>query len=114
MPDSDEKGPATPGHSLEDHLYGDYGAHEHGPDADHDHDDFELSGPLEDNPIWIQDNVTLRSVGIDIGSAGTQVVFSRIHLRRHGEGLDIISGHYVPDLYSVELKPWPRRGPTRK
>jgi ethanolamine utilization protein EutA len=27
------------------------------PDHDHDHDDAEL--PLEDNPIWQQDNVTL-------------------------------------------------------
>ena len=26
------------------------------------------------------------------------------------EGLDIISAHYVPDLKTVELKPWPRRG----
>ena len=29
----------------------------------------------EQNPIWQQDNVVLHSVGIDIGSAGTQVVF---------------------------------------
>ena len=27
-----------------------------------------------------------------------------------GEGLDIISAHYVPDLNTVELKPWARRG----
>jgi oxalate decarboxylase/phosphoglucose isomerase-like protein (cupin superfamily) len=27
-----------------------------------------------------------------------------------GEGLDIISGHYVRDLRAVELKPWARRG----
>ena len=27
-----------------------------------------------------------------------------------GEGLDIISAHYVPNLRTVELKPWPRRG----
>jgi oxalate decarboxylase/phosphoglucose isomerase-like protein (cupin superfamily) len=27
-----------------------------------------------------------------------------------GEGLDIISAHYVPDLNTVELKPWDRRG----
>src|SRR5271170_3372553 len=27
-----------------------------------------------------------------------------------GEGLDIIAAHYVPDLHTVELKPWPRRG----
>ena len=27
-----------------------------------------------------------------------------------GEGLDIISSMYVPDLHKVELRPWPRRG----
>ena len=26
------------------------------------------------------------------------------------EGLDIISSFYVPDLHTVELRPWPRRG----
>ena len=26
------------------------------------------------------------------------------------EGLDIIAAHYVPDLNTVELKPWERRG----
>jgi ethanolamine utilization protein EutA len=55
------------------------------PDHDHEHDDDAL--PLEDNPIWQQDNVTLHSVGMDIGSSGTQVVFSRLHLRRIGEEL---------------------------
>ena len=33
------------------------------------------------------------SVGIDIGSAGTQVVFSRLHLRRLGE--DLSSRYFV-------------------
>jgi ethanolamine utilization protein EutA len=42
---------------------------------------------LEDNPIWQQDNVMLHSVGMDIGSSGTQVVFSHLHLRRIGEDL---------------------------
>ena len=27
-----------------------------------------------------------------------------------GEGLDIIGAHYVPNLHTVDLKPWPRRG----
>jgi hypothetical protein len=27
-----------------------------------------------------------------------------------GEGLDIISAQYVPNLRTVELKPWPRKG----
>jgi len=58
----------------------------HVPDHDHEHDDEALT-PLEDNPIWQQDNVTLHSVGIDIGSSGTQVVFSRLRLRRIGESL---------------------------
>lgn len=83
--DNDGPGAGAP-HTLQDHMWGDFMPHEHGPDADHDHDDMEL-GPLEENPIWIQDNVTLHSVGIDIGSAGTQVVFSRIKLRRMGEAL---------------------------
>jgi ethanolamine utilization protein EutA len=56
------------------------------PDHGHDHDD-EAVGPLEDNPVWQQDNVTLHSVGMDIGSSGTQVLFSRLHLRRIGEDL---------------------------
>ena len=31
-----------------------------------------------------------------------------------GEGLDIISAQYVPDLTTVDLKPWPRRGDGAK
>ena len=54
-------------------------------DADHEHDEPDL--PLEDNPIWQQDNVTLHSVGVDIGSSGTQVAFSRLQLQRRGEDL---------------------------
>lgn len=57
----------------------------HTPDYDHDHDDALV--PLEDNPIWQQDHVTLHSVGMDIGSSGTQVLFSRLYLRRIGEEL---------------------------
>jgi ethanolamine utilization protein EutA len=86
---------ADPGdkkHTLADHAYGDEFAHVHDGDADHDHDHFEPDGPLEENPLWIQDHVTLVSVGIDIGSAGTQVIFSRINLRRLGEDL---SSRYV-------------------
>jgi ethanolamine utilization protein EutA len=82
-------------HSLADHLYGvDHGhSHADDEDADHDHDHYEGSGPLEDNPLWIQDHVSLVSVGIDIGSSGTQVIFSRLNLRRLGE--DLSSRYYV-------------------
>ncbi|MAM67209.1 MAG: recombinase [Rhodospirillaceae bacterium] len=81
-----------PEHTLEDHEYGDVFFHEHGPDADHDHDeDFDL--PLDENPLWIADNVRLNSVGIDVGSSGTQVIFSRLHLRRMAE--DMSSRYFV-------------------
>jgi len=68
------------GHHHRDHG----GGHAHGVDDEHD-DGSDI--PLEENPIWQQDNVQLHSVGIDIGSSGTQVAFSRLHLRRLSEDL---------------------------
>src|ERR1700748_3845065 len=59
------------------------GGHVHGDD---EHDDGR-DVALEETPIWQQDNVQLHSVGIDIGSSGTQVAFSRLHLRRLSEDL---------------------------
>jgi ethanolamine utilization protein EutA len=73
-------------HTLADHAFGQDLQHVHDGDADHDHDSFE-DGPLNENPIWIQDHVSLNTVGIDVGSSGTQVIFSRINLRRLGEDL---------------------------
>ena len=91
------------GHKLADHIYGQYLAHEHDGYADHDHDDFDEDVPLEENPLWIQDNVTLVSVGIDIGSSGTQVIFSKIHLRRLAE--DLTSRYYVVSRDTLYLSP---------
>lgn len=84
--------PGVEGHSLKDHQWGANleHAHEHGEGSDHDHDDF--SGAATDDTLWAQDNVILNSVGIDIGSAGTQVVFARIHLQRVA---DQLSTRYV-------------------
>jgi ethanolamine utilization protein EutA len=84
---------AEQAHALQDHAFGRELTHAHAPGAayDHDHDDFDSEGPLEANPIWIQDHVSLTSVGIDIGSSGTQVIFSQLNLRRLGEDL---SSHY--------------------
>jgi ethanolamine utilization protein EutA len=57
--------------------------HRHGRD---DHED-EPDVPVEENTLWQQDNVMLRSVGVDIGSSGTQVAFSQLYLRRLSEYL---------------------------
>ena len=104
MADGDDK---KDPHQLGDHLLGTNVIHKHeaGADYDHDHDHFEFDedGPLEDNPIWLQDHVTLVSVGIDIGSSGTQVIFSRINLRRYGE--DLTSRYYVVSRETLYQSP---------
>src|SRR6266849_4837968 len=104
MADAEDKND-KPSHSLADHLYGENIVHEHEGLTDHDHDHFEFDddGPLEQNPIWMQDHVTLVSVGIDIGSAGTQIIFSRINLRRYGE--DLTSRYYVVSRETLYQSP---------
>jgi ethanolamine utilization protein EutA len=92
------------GHTMaEHHGMGPGWKHEHDGYADHDHDEFDMDGPIEDNPLWQQDNVHLTSVGVDIGSSGTQVIFSRIHLRRLAE--DLTSRYYVVARDTVYLSP---------
>jgi ethanolamine utilization protein EutA len=87
------------GHTLQDHQWGQGLAghvHADGEDADHDHDhdhdDRDSAPGSPDQSLWQQDNVVLHSVGIDIGSSGTQVVFSKVHLQRVS---DQLSTRYV-------------------
>ncbi len=100
---SDQDAEKKPAHAMADHTLGQGWSHEHDEDADHEHDEFDYDGPLEENPLWIQDNVTLVSVGIDIGSSGTQVIFSKIHLRRLAE--DLTSRYYVISRDTLYLSP---------
>ena len=82
-------------HSLLDHLTGDGGIHVHGEgDYDHDHDHDDVGGhDLENDSLWLQDHIQLVSVGIDVGSSGTQVIFSRVQMRRLSE--DLSSRYFV-------------------
>ncbi|MDO8437867.1 MAG: ethanolamine ammonia-lyase reactivating factor EutA [Nitrosomonadaceae bacterium] len=98
---SDPRSPVAPDlpsadslHSLKDHQLGAYLEHDHGEGGDHDHDHDDMGGVpnAADHALWVQDNVILNSVGIDIGSAGTQVVFSKIHMQRVA---DQLSTRYV-------------------
>ena len=75
MTDQEEKSP----HRLEDHLLGMDALHSHDEgeaDHDHDHDDLDTEYDPTSTSLWLQDHISLLSVGIDIGSAGTQAVFS--------------------------------------
>jgi ethanolamine utilization protein EutA len=78
--------------------------HEEG-EGDHDHDHDDLGGEYDPTTtsLWMQDNITLLSVGIDIGSAGTQVIFSRVQLRRLSEALT--SRYFVVGRENVYQSP---------
>ncbi len=93
-------------HRLEDHLLGMDPMHSHEEgDADHDHDHDDVGGEYDPttSSLWLQDNITLLSVGIDIGSAGTQVIFSRVHLRRLSE--ELTSRYFVVGRETVYQSP---------
>jgi len=83
--------------------------HETDDDHYHDDDDYALDYDPRLDGLWLSDNVDLVSVGIDIGSSGTQVVFSKIRMQRMGDSL---SSRYVvvsrQQLYQspVELTPY--------
>jgi ethanolamine utilization protein EutA len=94
-------------HTLEDHLLGLDPAHSHedGEDSDHDHDHDDVGGDYDHTAtsLWAQDHITLTSVGIDIGSAGTQVIFSRVQLRRLSE--DLTSRYFVVARETLHQSP---------
>ena len=100
-------------HTLQDHLQGADGVHSHeeGSDHDHDHDDFGEYDP-ENDALWLQDHITLVSVGIDIGSSGTQVIFSRVHMSRMSE--DLTSRYFVVKRETLHQSPWRSRPTSRK
>src|SRR5262245_10804670 len=91
-------------HTLDDHRLGIDPMHSHEDgEADHDHDDLGVDYDPTTSSLWAQDNITLLSVGIDIGSAGTQVIFSRVQLRRLSE--DLTSRYFVVERETVYQSP---------
>ncbi len=93
-------------HTLLDHLQGADGIHSHeegaGLDHDHDHDDVGEYDP-ENDSLWLQDHIVLVSVGIDIGSSGTQVIFSRVFMQRMSE--DLSSRYFVVRRETLHQSP---------
>jgi ethanolamine utilization protein EutA len=73
-------------------------------DLPHDHDHREpLPGDEEEHPLWKLDTITLTSVGIDIGTATSQILFSRLVLRRLGRELS--SRFVVSERKTLYLSP---------
>ena len=68
---------------------------------DHDHDG--VTPEEEDHPLWKLDTITLTSVGIDVGTATSQILFSRLVLRRLGQELS--SRFVVTERKTLYLSP---------
>jgi ethanolamine utilization protein EutA len=92
-------------HSLLDHMMGADGTHAHAEgDYDHDHDHDDVGDyDVENDALWQQDHIQLVSVGIDIGSSGTQVIFSRVYMRRMAE--DLTSRYFVVKRETLHQSP---------
>lgn len=69
---------------------------------DHDHEEGQPDQE-EEHPLWKLDTITLTSVGIDIGTATSQIIFSRLVLRRLGRELS--SRFVVAERKTLYLSP---------
>lgn len=71
---------------------------QHDWDFEHDHEDWggaedeEWSPPTSKNDFYYADNIELTTVGIDIGSSTSHLMFSKLHLQRLGQ---FLSSRYV-------------------
>ena len=75
---------------------------------DHDHDAHELDVE-EEHPLWKLDTITLTSVGIDVGTATSQIIFSQLVLRRLGRELSsrfVVTERDTLYLSPVHLTPY--------
>src|SRR5512142_1248264 len=68
-----------------------HGDHDHEHEDD-DHPDGAWDGTISKNDFYYTDNVELTTVGIDVGSSTSHLMFSRLHLQRLGQYL---SSRYV-------------------
>src|SRR5260370_1153711 len=66
--------------------------HDHDHHHDVDYPDAVFSPPVSQNCFYYTDNVELTTVGIDVGSSTSHLIFSRLHLQRLGQYL---SSRYV-------------------
>lgn len=69
---------------------------------DHDHDERGFDAE-EEHPLWKLDTITLTSVGIDVGTATSQIIFSQLVLRRLGRELS--SRFVVTERDTLYLSP---------
>jgi ethanolamine utilization protein EutA len=72
-------------------------------DGPHQHDHDQRVDDEKEHPLWKLDTVTLTSVGIDVGTATSQIIFSRLVLRRLSRELS--SRFVVTERKTLYLSP---------
>ena len=75
---------------------------------DHEHDDHGFDDEAE-HPLWKLDTISLTSVGIDVGTATSQIIFSQLILRRLGRELSsrfVVTQRDTLYLSPVHLTPY--------
>ena len=75
---------------------------------DHEHDEHAFDDE-EEHPLWKLDTITLTSVGIDVGTATSQIMFSQLVLRRLGRELSsrfVVTERDTLYLSPVHLTPY--------
>jgi ethanolamine utilization protein EutA len=72
-------------------------------DGPHQHDHEQSVDDEKEHPLWKLDTVTLTSVGIDVGTATSQIIFSRLVLRRLSRELS--SRFVVTERNTLYLSP---------
>jgi len=76
--------------------------------GDHEHDGDGFDDESE-HPLWKLDTISLTSVGIDVGTATSQIIFSQLVLRRLGRELSsrfIVTERHTLYLSPVHLTPY--------
>ena len=80
-------------------------------DGPHQHDHDESVDDEKEHPLWKLDTVTLTSVGIDVGTATSQIIFSALVLRRLSRELSsrfVVTERKILYLSPVHFTPYAR------
>ena len=96
------KSPAGNPHVIADHAFGAAPDHVHAPGEDHDHDHDSDDNLIADGSQELA-RVELVSIGVDIGSSGTQIAFSRLFM--HGPGEPAAMRRHVKSRETIYMSP---------
>src|SRR5207237_8694689 len=89
--------------------------HDHDHIGDPEHDDFDPGAGADDgiDVGWALDNVELTTVGVDVGSSTSHLLFAKLHLQRLTDSLSsrfVVTERTVLHKSPILLTPYRRDG----